>query len=169
MTRHYTYGEVFNSLLRYLGDVATRIHALDPTLPKLSVVYLDSITDFAKLPVGDFIFLSAWTLERDGTKYGDDHNMLLGFGVTNDVNGTKLEGLYMNQLMSEIANRDSKQHTRIGIYSEIPTGGVEQIGVLVFSEDFYTNEPRVDDSRTFRSVSVTMFSPQRLKIVDSTN
>lgn len=169
MTRHYTYGEVFQSLLRYLGDVAQRIHNLNPDLPKLSVVYLDSITDFAKLPAGDFIFLSGWTMEADGNRYGDVHTMLLGFAAVNDVNGSKLEGLYMSQLMSEIAYRDSNKHTRVGIYSEIPTGGVEQIGVLVFTEDYFTNEPRVDDSRTFRSVTVTMLSPQRLKNDDSTN
>ncbi len=164
MSRHYEYGEVFNSLLKYLNGVAQRIHNKHPELPKLTVVYLDSIADFAKLPQGDFIFLSSWTMQADGNRYGDIHNMLLGFGVVNDINGSKLENIYMNQLMKEIAYRDSSKHTKVGIYSN---DGLEQIGVLVFTEDYFTNDPRVDDSRTFRSVSVTMLSPQRLKIESS--
>lgn len=161
MTRSYEYGEVFNSLLRYLGDVAQRIHLKNPELPLLSVVYLDSIPDFATLPKGDFIFLTSWTIEASGERYGDIHEMMLGFGVVNDINGTKLETIYMNQLMLEVANRDSKKHTKIAIYSKDP---VEVIGLLVYSPDYFTNDPRVDDSRTFRSVKVTMLSPQRLKV-----
>ncbi|URG13849.1 hypothetical protein [Acinetobacter phage vB_AbaS_TCUP2199] len=163
--RGYQYKEVFASLLKYLGDVAQRIHEKKPDIPKLTVVYLDSIADASKLPKGDFIFLSDWTMDVDGSQYGDKHNMLLGFAAVNDVNGGKLEELYMSQLISEIANRDSKKHTRIGIYSE---SGNEVIGTLVYSPSFFTNSPRVDDSRTFRSVTVTMMSPQRLQIEHST-
>ena len=166
MSRHYEYGELFNSLLRYLGDVATRIHADYPDMPKLNVVYLDSIADFATLPAGDFIFMSGWTLTADGNQYGAIHEMLLGFGVVNDINGHKLETMYMNQLMKEIAFITTNNRTRIGIYSK---DGLEQIGVLVFSTDYFTNEPRVDDSRTFRSVKVTMLSPQILKVEASSN
>lgn len=166
MTRAYEYGELFNSLLRYIGDVAQRIHNKQPDMPKLSVVYLDSIADFTKLPKGDFIFLSGWTMEAFSDGYGDVHDMLLGFGVVNDVNGSKMESIYMNQLMKEIAFRNSQKHTKIGIYSE---DGSEQIGILVFSPNYFTNEPRVDDSRTFRSVKVTMLSPQRLKVEESSN
>lgn len=163
--RGYQYKEVFASLLKYLGDVADRIHAKRPDIPRPTVVYLDSYADFAKLPEGDLIFLSDWTMDVDGHEYGDKHNMLLGFAVVNDINGGKLEELYMNQLMLEIANRDSKKHTRIGIYSET---GNEVIGTLVYSPYYFTNSPRVDDSRTFRSVTVTMLSPQRLQIETST-
>lgn len=166
MTRNYQYGEVFNSLLRYLGNVANRIHAIEPDLPKLKVVYLDSIADFAKLPDGDFIFLSGWTLNADGDGYGDIHDMLLGFAAVNDVNGYKLESIYMNQLMKEIAYITSTDRTKIPIYS---ANGSEHIGILVFSTDFFTTEPRVDDSRTFRSVKVTMLSPQRLEAQASSN
>lgn len=165
MSRNYEYGELFNSLLRYLGDVAKRIKAKHPDLPMLNVVYLDSVTDFAKLPKGDFIFLSSWTIDCDGNRYGDKHDMLLGFCAVNDVNGSKLEAVYMNQLMKEVTYRTNSNCTQIGILSG---DGSEQIGVLVYSSNYFTNAPRVDDSRTFRSVSVTMLSPQRLKNESST-
>lgn len=166
MSRNYQYAEVFQSLLRYLGKVADRIHALDTTVPRLSVVYLDSVADFTTLPKGDFIFLSGWTVDCDGNQYGDVHEMLLGFAAVNDVNGHKLESIYMNQLMKEIAFITPTKRTHIGIYS---IDGLEQIGTLVFSSTFFTNAPRVDDSRTFRSVSVTMLSPQRLEAQGSSN
>ena len=40
--------------------------------------------------------------------------------------------------------------------------GTEQVGVLVFSDDYETMSPRISNSRTLKSVMVTMLSPQRL-------
>lgn len=156
----YAYGEVYASLLRYLNTMADRIHHKHPEYPRLTVCYLDTIADFSKLPKGDLLFMTSWTMETSADSYGDIHEIIFGFSVVNDVNGYKLEEVYMNFLMGDVSNRNSKGHTKIPIYSR---DGSQTIGILVFSPVYYTNEPTINDSRVFRSVSVTLFSPQRLE------
>lgn len=156
----YGYGEVYASILGYLNTMADRIKLKYPELPRLTVCNLDSIPDFTKLPKGDILFLTDWTMEAYQDSYGDVHEMLLGFAAVNDINGSKLEEKYMNFLMGDIANRNAKGHTKIPIYS---TDGSQTIGILVFSPTYSTNSPTINDSRVFRSVSVRMLSPQRLE------
>lgn len=158
--RSYAYGEVFASLLGYLNTMADRIKNKHPELPRVNVCYLDSIPDFAKLPEGDILFMSSWTMETSPDAYGDIHEVILGFAAVNDMNGHKLEEIYMNFLMGDVSNKNSKGHTKIPIYSR---DGSQTIGILVFSPVYYTNEPAIHASRVFRSVSVTLFSPQRLE------
>lgn len=153
----YEYGDVYVSLLKYLSEVAARISAKH-NLPKLSVINLDGYADLAKLPQGDFIFISDWTLAVDGNSYGDTHNLLIGFGVVNDPNLMKLETKYLNELLSDVARRKPCRKT-VDIMKE---DGTTQVGVLVFSDDYETMSPRVTSSRTLKSVMVTMLSPQRL-------
>lgn len=153
----YEYGDVYVSLLKYLREVAARISA-KYNLPELSVINLDGYADLAKLPQGDFIFISDWTLAVDGNSYGDTHNLLIGFGVVNDPNLMKLETKYLNELMSDVARRKPCRKT-VDIMKE---DGTTQVGVLVFSDDYETMSPRVTNSRTLKSVMVTMLSPQRL-------
>lgn len=153
----YEYGDVYVSILKYLSEVAARISA-KYNLPKLSVINLDGYADLAKLPQGDFIFISDWTLAVDGNSYGDTHNLLIGFGVVNDPNLMKLETKYLNELMSDVARRKPCRKT-VDIMKE---DGTTQVGVLVFSDDYETMSPRVTSSRTLKSVMVTMLSPQRL-------
>lgn len=163
----YEYKDVYVSLLKYLGEVAARISA-KYNLPALSVINLDGYADLAKLPEGDFIFVSDWTLAVDGNSYGDTHNLLIGFGVVNDPNLMKLETKYLNELMSDVARRKPCRKT-VDIMKEAVTTqdgttqvGTTQVGVLVFSDDYETMSPRVTSSRTLKSVMVTMLSPQRL-------
>ena len=153
----YEYGDVYVSLLKYLSEVAARISA-KYNLPKLSVINLDGYADLAKLPQGDFIFISDWTLAVDGNSYGDTHNLLIGFGVVNDPNLMKLETKYLNELLSDVVRRKPCRKT-VDIMKE---DGTTQVGVLVFSDDYETMSPRVTSSRTLKSVMVTMLSPQRL-------
>lgn len=153
----YEYGDVYVSLLKYLSEVAARISAKH-NLPKLSVINLDGYADLAKLPQGDFIFISDWTLAVDGNSFGDTHNLLIGFGVVNDPNLMKLETKYLNELLSDVARRKPCRKT-VDIMKE---DGTTQVGVLVFSDDYETMSPRVTSSRTLKSVMVTMLSPQRL-------
>lgn len=153
----YEYGDVYVSILKYLSEVAARISAKH-NLPKLSVINLDGYADLAKLPQGDFIFISDWTLAVDGNSYGDTHNLLIGFGVVNDPNLMKLETKYLNELLSDVARRKPCRKT-VDIMKE---DGTTQVGVLVFSDDYETMSPRVTSSRTLKSVMVTMLSPQRL-------
>ena len=153
----YEYGDVYVSILKYLSEVAARISA-KYNLPKLSVINLDGYADLAKLPQGDFIFISDWTLAVDGNSYGDTHNLLIGFGVVNDPNLMKLETKYLNELMFDISRRKPCRKT-VDIMKE---DGTTQVGVLVFSDDYETMSPRVTSSRTLKSVMVTMLSPQRL-------
>ena len=153
----YEYKDVYVSLLAYLGNVAARI-AAKYSIPAPTVINLDGYPDIAKLPAGDLIFVSDWTLTADGNSYGDYHQMLLGFSVVNDPNLMKMETMYMNELMLDIARRKPCP-THIDIMKE---NGTEQVGVLVFSEDYETMSPKVTNSRVFKSVMVTMLSPQRL-------
>lgn len=157
VTRSYEYRDVYVSLLKYLGEVAKRIEA-KYDLPPLTVVNLDSVVDFAKLPKGDLIFVSDWTLAADGQVYGDYHEMLLGFSVVNDVNFTRLETMYMNELMLDVSRRKPCR-TAIDIYKENGNGVV---GVLVYADDYETMSITRNDARAFKAVSVTMLSPQRL-------
>lgn len=157
VTRSYEYRDVYVSLLKYLGDVAKRV-AAKYNLPEPTVVNLDSVVDFAKLPKGDLIFVSDWTLAADGQVYGDYHEMLLGFSVVNDVNFTRLETMYMNELMLDVSRRKPCR-TAIDIYKEDGNGVV---GVLVYSDDYETMSITRNDARAFKAVSVTMLSPQRL-------
>ena len=157
VTRSYEYRDIYVSLLKYLGDVALRV-AAKYDVPPLPVMNLDSVTDFAKLPAGDIIFVSDWTLSADGHTYGDYHEMLLGFSVVNDVNFTRLETMYMNELMLDVTRRKPCR-TAIDIYKENGNGVV---GTLVYSDDFETMSITRNDARSFKAVSVTMLSPQRL-------
>ena len=156
----YGYGEVYASILGYLSTMADRIQVKYPELPKLSVANLDFVPDFSKLPEGDILFMTDWTMETRADSYGDIHDILFGFAVVNDINGSKLEEKYMNFLMGDVSNRNSKQHTKIPIYSQ---DGSQTIGFLVFSPEYYTNSPTINDSRVFRAVKVTLLSPQRLE------
>lgn len=158
VTRAYEYADVYVSLLKYLGDLGKRISA-KYNLPELAVINLDSVTDFAKLPAGDFIFISDWTLMADSNVYGDYHEMLLGFSVVNDVNFTRLETIYLNELMLDIAKRKPCR-TSIDIFQQDSLNIVK--GVLVYSDDYETMTITRNDSRSFKAVSVTMLSPQRL-------
>ena len=153
----YEYKDIYVSLLAYLGNVAARIGA-KYSIPAPTVINLDGYPDLAKLPEGDLIFVSDWTLTSDGNVYGDYHQMLLGFSVVNDPNLMKMETKYMNELMLDIA-RKKPCPSRIDIMKE---NGTEQVGVLVFSEDYETMSPKVTNSRVFKSVLVNMLSPQRL-------
>lgn len=157
VTRSYEYRDVYVSLLKYLGDVARRVEA-KYGVPPLTVMNLDSVVDFAKLPKGDIIFVSDWTLAADGQVYGDYHEMLLGFSVVNDVNFTRLETMYMNELMLDVTRRKPCR-VAIDIFKENGNGVV---GVLVYSDDFETMSITRNDARAFKAVSVTMLSPQRL-------
>lgn len=153
----YEYRDVYVSLLKYLGEVSRRI-AAKYNLPAPTVINLDGYPDLAKLPEGDCIFLSDWTLTVDGHQYGDTHNLLIGFTVINDPNLMKLETMYLNELMLDIARRKPcRKHVDI-----MKEDGTEQVGVLVFSDDYETMSPRISNSRTLKSVMVTMLSPQRL-------
>lgn len=156
--RSYEYADVYVSLLKYLGEVAMRVKAKYNLPNPISVINLDSVVDFAQLPANDFIFISDWTLSADGHVYGDYHEMLLGFSVINDLNFTRLETMYMNELLLDIAKRKPCR-TAIDIFKENGNGVV---GTLIFSDDYETMSITRNDARSFKSVSVTMLSPQRL-------
>lgn len=155
--RAYEYADVYVSLLKYLKELGQRISS-KYNVPPLTVINLDSVTDFAKLPAGDLIFISDWTLIKDGHVYGDYHEMLLGFSVVNDVNFTRLETMYMNELMLDVARRKPCR-IAIDIYKENGNGVV---GTLIYSDDAETTSITRNDARSFKSVSVTLLSPQRL-------
>lgn len=157
MIQGYEYRDVFASLLRYLGTIANRIAVNNPELPPLKVLYLDSITDFTKLPEGDHIFMADWTMQS--SPIGDVHQVLFGFSAVNDINGSKIEEIYMNELLKDVAHKRVDAHTKIPIYS-VKTLAVT--GILVYSPEFSTNSPRYEDARSFRTVSVTLLSPQRI-------
>ena len=155
--RSYQYADIYVSLLKYINDLATRI-AAKYDVPPLSAINLDSVTDFAKLPANDFIFIADWTIQRDGHVYGDYHELIIGFSVVNDVNFTKLETMYLNELMLDITKRKPCR-TAIDIFKENNTGVV---GTLIYSDDCETMSMTRNDSRCFKGVSVTLLSPQRL-------
>lgn len=162
VTHAYEYKDVYVSLLKYLGEVAQRI-AAKYSIPAPTVCNLDSYPDMAKLPEGDIIFVADWTLEVDGNSYGDTHNLLIGFGVVNDPNLMKMETQFINELMLDLAKRKPCR-TVIDIVKE---DGTSAVGTLVFSDDYETMSPKVLNSKIFKSVMVTLLSPQRL--IDKTS
>ncbi|QHJ78646.1 MAG: hypothetical protein [Caudoviricetes sp.] len=157
VTRDYNYADVYVSLLKYLKELALRISA-KYDLPPISVMNLDSVVDVAKLPANDIIFISDWTLSVDGHSYGDYHELLIGFSVVNDLNFTRLETMYLNELMFDISKRKPFR-TTIDIFKE---DGTSVVGTLLFSDDYETMPITRNDSRSFKTVSVTLLSPQRL-------
>lgn len=157
VTRSYEYADVYVSLLKYLGDLASRISAKNK-LPSLSVMNLDSVVDVAKLPPNDIIFIADWTISVEGNSYGDHHELLIGFSVVNDTNFTRLETMYLNELMFDISKRKPTRST-IDIFKQ---DGTSVVGTLLFSDDYETMPITRNDSRSFKTVSVTLLSPQRL-------
>ena len=153
----YEYKDVYVSLIAYLNNLAQRI-ATKYSIDKPTVTNLDAVSDRAQLPEGDIIFITDWTLSVDGNQYGDVHNLMIGFSVINDPMLMRMETMYMNELMLDISQRKPCRKS-VDIMKE---NGTSQVGVLVFSDDYETMSPRVSNSRTFKSVMVTMLSPQRL-------
>lgn len=130
----YEYRDVYVSLLKYLGEVSQRI-AAKYNLPAPTVINLDGYPDLAKLPKGDCIFLSDWTLTVDGCNM--ETPIICGFTVINDPNLMKMETMYLNELMLDIARRKPcRKHVDI-----MKEDGTEQVGVLVFSDDYETMSP----------------------------
>lgn len=157
VTRAYEYADIYVSLLAYLGELATRI-STKYDLPKIEVMNLDSVVDVAKLPENDIIFISDWTISVNGDTYGDYHELLIGFSVVNDLNFTRLETMYLNELMFDISRRKPFR-TTIDVQKQ---DGKSVVGTLFFSDDYETMPITRNDSRSFKTVSVTLFSPQRL-------
>lgn len=161
--RAYNYADVYVSLLKYLQDLNRRISA-KYGVKALTVMNLDSVVDAAKLPQNDILFISDWTLRASSDGYGDYHELLIGFSVTNDINFTRLETMYMNELMSDVARRKPNR-TTIDIFKE-DNSAVQ--GILFFSDDYETMPITRNDSRSFKTVSVVLMSPQRLNEKGST-
>lgn len=152
----YSYKDIYVSLLAYLGSVTNLIkakHNLD-----LDYINLDSFPDDAKLPDGDFMFFADWTIDVSSNRYGDRHEMMIGFCTSNDPNLMRLEAVYMNELMGQVARRKPKR-VLIPIMREETN---EQLGILHFADDYQTVGTRVSDARIFKSVAVTLLTPQRL-------
>lgn len=164
MKKHqgYEYRDIYVSLLRYLGLLSKRI-AAKYNVPELTVVNLESYPDLAKLPEGDLIFISDWTLEVDGTSYGDIHDLLIGFSVVDDPMFMRMETIYMNELMRDVGQRKPCPYN-IDIMDE-QTNTVK--GLLIFNPTFETSTVRVINSRSFKSAMVQLMSPQRLKEFNS--
>ena len=159
VVRSYEYKDVYVSLLRYLGEIAQRI-STKYNIPAPTVVNLDGYPDLAKLPEGDIIFVSDWTIDVSGHQYGDTHNLMIGFGVKNDPNLMRLETQYLNELMLDVARRKPCR-TAIRIFSEDSV--TKQKGVFVFSDDYETLSPKIQNSMVFKACLVTLLSPQRLQ------
>lgn len=161
--RAYEYKDVYVTLLGYLGDLAKRISEKHG-IPAPTVINLDGYPDLAKLPEGDVIFISDWTVKVTGDAYGDIHNLMIGFGVVNDPNLMKMETKYFNELMLDVAQRKPCR-TAIRIMDEA-TGTVQK-GVLVYADDYETLSPRIQNARVFKSTLLTLLSPQRLQAQNS--
>lgn len=159
VVRSYEYKDVYVSLLGYLNDLAAKI-STKYGIPAPTVINLDGYPDLAKLPKGDVLFISDWTIEVTGHEYGDTHNLMIGFGVINDPTLMKMETQYLNELMLEIARRKPCR-TAIRVMAE--SGSNQQKGVLVFSDDYQTLSPKIQNSMVFKACLVTLLSPQRLQ------
>lgn len=154
----YQYRDIYVSLLAYLNQLSTRIAAKYDVKP-LTVVNLEAFPDFAKLPEGDLIFISDWTMEVDGNAYGDIHDLMIGFSVINDPNLMRMETIYMNELMLDVAHHGGCR-THIDIMDEQTN---VQKGVLVYNTSYEVSQPRIVNSRIFKAAIVQLLSPQRLQ------
>lgn len=158
----YTYADVYVSLLAYLNELSENI-AQKHNVKKLTVINLEGFTDLAKLPEGDLIFISDWTMEVDGSRYGDIHDLMIGFSVVNDPNLMRLETMYMNELMLELSRRRPCR-TNIPIMDNSTN---TQKGLFVFNDSYETTNTRVEKSRTFKAAIIQLLSPQRLQADNS--
>lgn len=157
--RSYEYKDIYVSLIAYLGELAQRISA-KYGIPAPSVVNLDGYPDLAKLPKGDILFISDWTIDVSGQAYGDTHNLMIGFGVINDPLLMRMETQYLNELMLDISRRKPCR-TAIRVMAE--NGSNQQKAVLVYSDDYQTLSPKIQNSMVFKACLVTLLSPQRLQ------
>ena len=151
------YKDIYVSLLRFCSNIAEHF-APDY---KLESLCLDAVADLAKLPAGDLIGLTQWTLREQEHTAGFYCNAVFGFRTVDDDNLMRLETVYMDYLIKLI----KKRNYRIPIYK----AGVEDlnfIGHLQFSEVFETLPVKQNDGSSFRMVAVTLLSPQHLLIED---
>lgn len=150
-----TYADISTSLLRYSSDVSERLKAKGFNV---TPVDFETYADMAKLPKGDLVGWTDWTIEQKHEDVCFYVHGGIGFSVINDVNLTRLNNHYIDEILKDI----NSECPPINIYEGNLDSEVVK-GHFVFKGEFEITAVQTDDSRSFRFVSVTLKSPQRLK------
>lgn len=149
------YKDVYGTLLRFCSEIAEHFN---PEYP-MKALCLDGVADLSKLPEGDLVGLSQWSLQEREDTAGFYCHAFFGFRTVDDDNLMRLEMEFMNYLIGLIKTENYK----IPIY-KYGVQPFQRIGHLQFSEIFETLPVKQNDGSSFRMVSVTLLSPQHLLI-----
>lgn len=150
------YKDIATSLLRYSADVADRIkrkYGFD-----LTPVDFDTYGDDGVLPEGDLIGWSNWSLIQAHEDVGFSIEGGIGFSVVNDLNLTRLNMHYIDEILLDINSKCPP----INIYEGAIE--VEQIvGHFAFSGAFEITNVTTNKGRSYKFLAVTLRSEERIK------
>lgn len=150
------YRDIATSLLRYSADVAERLkqkYNFD-----LTAVDFDAYADNAKLPSGDLVGWTQWEINQESQQVGFYLVGGIGFSVVNDTNLTRLNMYYIDEILQDI----NAKCPPIPIFKGNQNVALK-VGEFAFSGGFDITDVGVEGSRSYKFLTVTLLSEQRLK------
>lgn len=150
------YKDVATSLLRYSAELAERIEAKHNL--KLTAIDFDAYADDAKLPEGDLVGWTQWAIDQPQDRIGFNLTGGIGFAVVNDTNLTRLNMLYIDEILEDINSKCPP----IGIYKGNEATLIK-VGEFAFSGEFEITDVATQGSRSYKFFSVTLLSEQAIK------
>lgn len=150
------YKDITTSLLRYSAEVAERIktkYNFD-----ITPIDFDTYADDAKLPQGDLVGWSQWSIEQPNEQVGFYLLGGIGFSVINDTNLTRLNMYYIDEILDDINSKCPP----IPIYKGNETTEIK-VGEFSFSKEFEITDVATKNARSYKFLSVTLLSVQAIK------
>lgn len=151
------YADIYTSLLRYISEMADKLN--EDHNAGLTPYNFDSVGDTSRLPEGNLVGFSDWSLESVDSIHGIEIPLFIGFSVVGDLNLDLLENKLLNDLVSHMAKPYSESTIKI-FRANQPTE--EILGEMTFGKTFKVMPARHDNTRTFKMVSATLLCPKNI-------